>query len=39
MQGTFTVTTEAAPEVVWPYVADVRKHAYSPKPFGPSSSG
>jgi uncharacterized protein YndB with AHSA1/START domain len=34
VQGTFTVTIDAPPEKVWPYVADVTKHGeYSPKPF------
>jgi uncharacterized protein YndB with AHSA1/START domain len=33
-QGTFTVTIDAPPEKVWPWVADVTKHGdYSPKPF------
>lgn len=33
-QGTFTVTIDAPPEQVWPWLADVGRHGeYSPKPF------
>jgi uncharacterized protein YndB with AHSA1/START domain len=33
-QGTFTVTIDAPPEKVWPWVADLTKHPeYSPKPY------
>jgi uncharacterized protein YndB with AHSA1/START domain len=33
-QGTFTVTIDAPPDKVWPWVADVTKHGeYSPAPF------
>lgn len=33
-QGTFTVTIQAPPEKVWPWLADITKHSeYSPKPF------
>ena len=32
--GAFTVTIDAKPEVVWPWVADLSKHAdWSPKPY------
>ena len=32
--GSFTVTIDAKPEVVWPWVADLSKHAdWSPKPY------
>lgn len=34
VQGTFTITIDAPPEQVWPWVADLTKHAeYSPQPF------
>jgi uncharacterized protein YndB with AHSA1/START domain len=34
VRGTFTVTIDAPPEKVWPWVADVTKHGeYSPKEF------
>ena len=34
VQGTFTVTIDAPPDKVWPWLADVTKHGeYSPKPF------
>jgi uncharacterized protein YndB with AHSA1/START domain len=34
VQGTFTVTIDAPPDKVWPWVADVTKHSeYSPNPF------
>jgi uncharacterized protein YndB with AHSA1/START domain len=34
VQGTFTVTIDAPPEKVWPWLADVTKHGeYSPKAF------
>jgi len=33
-QGTFTVTIDAPPDQVWPWVADVTRHGeFSPKPF------
>jgi uncharacterized protein YndB with AHSA1/START domain len=33
-QGTYTVTIDAPPEQVWPFISDVTKHAeWSPKPF------
>jgi uncharacterized protein YndB with AHSA1/START domain len=33
-QGTFTITIDAPPDKVWPWVADLTKHGdYSPKPF------
>jgi uncharacterized protein YndB with AHSA1/START domain len=33
-QGTFTVTIDAPPEKVWPWVADLTRHGeYSPKPY------
>lgn len=33
-QGTFTVTIDAPPEKVWPWIADLTRHAeYSPKPY------
>ena len=32
--GEFTVTIDAKPEAVWPWVADLSKHAdWSPKPY------
>ena len=32
--GSFTVTIDAKPETVWPWVADLSKHAdWSPKPY------
>jgi hypothetical protein len=32
--GEFTVTIDAKPEVVWPWVADLSKHVdWSPKPY------
>src|SRR5690349_1844627 len=34
VRGTFTVTIDATPDKVWPWVADVTKHGeYSPKSF------
>ena len=34
VQGTFTVTIDAPPEAVWPWIADVSKHGeWSPKEF------
>jgi uncharacterized protein YndB with AHSA1/START domain len=34
VQGTFTVTIDAPPDEVWPWIADVTKHgAWSPKAF------
>jgi uncharacterized protein YndB with AHSA1/START domain len=34
VQGTFTVTIDAPPEKVWPFIADVTRHGeYSPKAF------
>jgi uncharacterized protein YndB with AHSA1/START domain len=33
-QGTYTVTIDAPPEKVWPFIADVSRHSeWSPKPF------
>ena len=33
-QGTVTITIEAPPERVWPWIADITKHAeWSPKPY------
>ena len=33
-EGTLTITIDAPPEKVWPWIADVTKHGeYSPKPF------
>lgn len=33
-QGTFSVTVQAPPEAVWPWVGDLAKHAeWSPKPY------
>ena len=34
VQGTFTVTIDATPDKVWPFIADVTKHGeWSPKEF------
>ena len=33
-QGTESITIQAAPDVVWPWIADLGKHAaWSPKPY------